>query len=428
MNDHTEISKEELLLNAVVDTAIDGIVVINERGIIERINPAAAKLFGYEKIELLNQNVNRIAGSPHNMLHDTYLNNYLRTGEKKIIGIGREVNGLKKDGTVFPIRLSISEVSLTDRRLFTGIIHDLTKEKEAEIEIKRLNAELEGRVEKRTEELVYAVNQLLKTNKQLEFEVQERKMAEEALKKSEQDLRQAYEREKELNELKSRFVSMASHEFRTPLSTIQSSADLIQAYDQKLQQDKREKHIARIKNAVGHLTGVLNDFLSLTKLEEGKITSNNSIFEINQFYQEVMDEIKGLLKTGQKLQLHLLENPLEVELDAKFLKNILFNLISNAIKYSGEGAMIQGSLSIENQFLIIDITDQGLGIPEEDQPHLFTRFFRAHNVENIPGTGLGLNIVKKYVDFMNGDIRFQSTLGKGSTFKVCLPIHPTSNA
>lgn len=386
------------------------------------LNPAAALLFGYELDELPGQKVDILMNEPHRSSHDTYINSYIESGHKKIIGIGREVEGRRKDGTVFPVRLSVSEVLLSDRRLFTGILHDLTRQKEAEERIIRLNMELEERVEMRTEELANAVNQLLKTNKNLEREIRERKAAEKVIMENEAKLREALQREKELSELKSRFVSMASHEFRTPLSTILSSADLIEAYIDSVQQNKREKHTKRIKSAVANLTGILNDFLSLSKLEEGKIAASPVLFSLQEFCHELTEEVQGLLKSGQQIQHVIPTELLQLYLDKKLLKNILLNLISNAIKYSDVNQLITCEIRQDGQELYIRITDQGIGIPEEEQQHLFTRFFRAHNVENIQGTGLGLNIVKRYVDLMHGTIQFESKLGQGSTFIVNLPL------
>lgn len=415
-----------LRLNAIIETANDGIITIDENGIMDAINPAAAKLFGFTIEEMKGRNVSMLMPEPDASLHDQYVMNYLRTGVKKIIGIGREVRGKRKDGTVFPMRLSISEVNLHDRRIFTGIVHDLTDQKNAEDRIIRLNSELEDRVEQRTEELASAVNQLLETNKQLKVEVQERQAVENTLRENEQEIRKALEREKELSELKSRFVSMASHEFRTPLSTILSSADLIEAYKREDQQEKRERHTTRIKSAVVNLTNILNDFLSLSRLEEGKIETNPGYFDLQEFCNETFDEINVLLKPGQTIHRHEELDNADIYLDSKLLKNILFNLLSNAIKYSDPGKPIYCTMVVNGDHLKITITDNGIGIPEEEQQHLFSPFFRAHNVENIQGTGLGLNIVQRYVDLLKGEITFQSKLSEGTTFYVTIPLDPSS--
>jgi two-component system, LuxR family, sensor kinase FixL len=419
---HQHDSEAALRLKAIIKTATDGIIIIDERGIIELVNEAAARLFAYSEEELVGQNISMLMPNPHRDVHDTYIQNYIQTGVRKIIGIGREVMGLRKDLSTFPLRLSISEVQLPERMVFTGILHDLSAEKAAEARIKELNQHLEEEVHRRTEELATTINKLLNTNNQLEFEIQERKVAEATLRKNEQELRKAIEKERELNTLKSRFVSMASHEFRTPLSTILSSADLLEMYTSEEQQDKRLRHTTRIKSAVNNLISILNDFLSLSKLEEGKIAITPVEFNLEKFCAEVMDDVQALLKPGQTLQHHGLSPDTVITLDKKMLKNVFINLFSNAIKYSEPGKTIDCFVLIENNELNVSIQDHGIGIPEEEQQHLFTRFFRAHNAENIPGTGLGLNIVKRYVELMSGRIHFESTMGEGTTFHVHIPL------
>ncbi|MCU0347752.1 MAG: PAS domain-containing sensor histidine kinase [Saprospiraceae bacterium] len=428
---HSSLEEMVAYLEAILSTAIDAIFTINERGIVESMNPAAEKLFGYTADEVLGKNISMLMPMPHRHDHDRYIGRYIETNQPRIIGIGREVPGLRKDGTEIPLRLAVSETQVGGRRIFTGIIHDLTAMKQAQAEISKLNEDLEQQNERlemkvamRTEELSEAVNRLLSVNQQLIQEAEERRAAEEALRKSEEELIKALVKEKQLNELKSRFVSMASHEFRTPLSTVLSSADLAEAYTGGAEhQEKRSKHLQRIKNAVGTLTGILNDFLSLSKLEEEKVHAQAVAFKLSDFCEEVADEIHGLLKPGQTLiQVHEHCDE-EVFLDKKILKNIIYNLVSNASKYSDAGKPIHCRIKVLDGSLYLDVEDQGIGIPEEDQPHLFERFFRAHNVENIQGTGLGLNIVRRYLSLMGGHISFKSTPGKGTVFSINIPLN-----
>lgn len=407
-------------LVAIFEAVIDAVITIDERGIIETINPACEKLFGYDEDELIGQNISMLMPAPHREQHDGYLAAYMAGGTPKIIGIGREVEGLCKYGRKIPVRLAVSETWFGGRRIFIGIIHDLTEVKEAEAKIRKLNEELEQKVRQRTEELVDVVNKLLQANQRLSYENQERKAVEEALRKSENELRKLLTKEKELSQLKSRFVTMASHEFRTPLSAVLSSADLIELYTKNNPDDKRLKHVGRIKSAVTNLTNILDDFLSLSKLEEDRIQIEFAQTYLPDFCDEVLDELKGLLKPGQEIR-HQFDIPdATILTDKKILKNILFNLLSNAIKYSSKP--IDCDAKLQDGQIIIKITDYGIGIPEEDQQHLFTRFFRAHNAENIQGTGLGLNIVRRYLDLLDGDITFKSQLGKGSTFTLQIPV------
>ena len=415
-------SQNQLL--SLFETAVDGIVIINDRGIMQMVNPAVSRLFGYDHESLVGQNVKLLMAGKVQQEHDSYIQNYLNTKKAIIIGIGREVEGTRKDGSTFPIKLSVSEIKQDGKPMFTGIIHDLTEQKKAQKAILQLNEQLEIKVEERMEELSKTVSKLLESNKKLEHEIQERHRIEEALRQSEQEIRNSLEKEKELSELKSRFVSMASHEFRTPLSTILSSAVLFGRYKEADQQPQRNKHIERIKSSVNNLTNILNDFLSLSKLEEGKIQKRSEYFVLQDLYLEVIDEMQGLVKEKQKIVLRNdLPEHFQLYVDRNILKNILFNLISNAIKYSPADSTIYCRQKInESGLLELSVIDEGMGIPLEDQPHMFSRFFRASNAANIKGTGLGLHIVKGYLDMLEGHIDFKSEEGKGTTFNVTLPI------
>lgn len=251
----------------------------------------------------------------------------------------------------------------------------------------------------------------------LESKVKERTME---LEDSQIQLMQALGKERELGELKSRFVSMASHEFRTPLSMILSAAELMEMYHAKSRYDKLDRNIERIKSAVHNLTNILNDFLSLEKLEAGKIEVNNKNILLADFLGELYEEIKPLLQEDQQL---ILTNPTvdSITTDAYLLKNVLLNLISNAIKYSPLGENVELSITTNTKQIVFAIIDQGIGIPETDKEHMFSRFFRASNAENIQGTGLGLTIVKRYLELINGRIDFTSEMEKGSVFYVYLP-------
>ncbi len=411
-------------LQAIFDTAIDGIIVINDRGIIEELNSATCYLFGYERSEMVGKNVSMLMPAEHSRHHDDYLERYKHTRMARIIGIGREVIGLRNGGMVFPFWLSVVEIPLDERTLYAGFIHDLSKLKEAERKLKVMNEILERKVMERTYELENAVNQLLALNRKLEVEIAQKITAQNELHEREIELEKSLAKERELGELKSRFVSMASHEFRTPLSTIQSSVSLIGRYQKSEEQPNREKHINKVRSSVTHLTGILNDFLSLNKLEEGKVVTNLEHIDILELANEITEEMKALLKTGQVLRTQFDIEAHQVYSDRKILKNILLNLISNAIKYSDENASIDFNLKTNSDLLEFSIRDYGIGIPEEEQKHLFDRFFRASNVINIEGTGLGLNIVKKYVEMLGGEIDFNSVLNEGTTFKVVLPEDP----
>jgi signal transduction histidine kinase len=241
-------------------------------------------------------------------------------------------------------------------------------------------------------------------------------------KKAEEDARKALDRERELNELKSKFVSIASHEFRTPLSTVMSSASLIGQYTDRSEVEKIHKHVARIKSSVNHLTSILNDFLSLGKLEEGRIDVNRELIHISDFLKEIKEEITPTLKAGQIIKMDCAPSIEHFSSDPRILRNILFNLISNASKYSEDNKSITIECFADKKSVGFAIKDEGIGIPAEDQKHMFDRFFRASNAGNVQGTGLGLNIVKRYVELLEGTISFNSEFGKGSVFTVIIPI------
>lgn len=240
------------------------------------------------------------------------------------------------------------------------------------------------------------------------------------IKKAEREIMTLLSRERELNEMKSRFVSMASHEFRTPLSTILSSTSLIAKYTASEQQDKRDKHLDRIKSSVKNLTEILNDFLSLEKLEAGAIDVIYQAIDTPSFAEGIIGELTGIKKQGQTIHLKHEGNNC-FNSDAKLLKNIFINLISNAIKYSEEGKAIYIDTKLTESNLTIVIKDEGMGIPKEEQKDLFQRFFRAKNAFNIQGTGLGLHIVHKYVSLLSGQILLESEAENGTTVTITLP-------
>ncbi len=247
----------------------------------------------------------------------------------------------------------------------------------------------------------------------VEKNITEEKLAEEKIKK-------ALQREKELNELKSRFVSMASHEFRTPLSAIYSSATLLSKYQKEEQQGNRDKHIDRIKTTVMSLTDILNDVLSLSKVEEGEDAVNIIEIEVEKYCKTVTEEMQQIARRGQTIEYSHRGDKL-LRCDPVLMRKITLNLLSNAVKYSHKNGVIELlTVSLDNHFMI-EVKNQGIGIPIAEQKELFKRFFRAGNVSNIEGTGLGLNIVKKYVELLNGKISFVSEPEKETIFTVQIP-------
>jgi PAS domain S-box-containing protein len=392
----------------------EGIIMVDESGTIAIANPVAEQLFGYEKDGLNGMTMENLLPERYRKGHVNFRRAFNSDPHPRRMGFGRDLTALRKDGTEFPVEISLSYTQVQGRLLVMAFISDISQRKQAEDALKKSEeqlivyaAELEKKVEMRTEALNHTITKL-------EEEVVERKKAEEEVRKS-------LEKERELNDLKSKFVSIASHEFRTPLSTIMSSASLIQQYKDKKDYDKQDKHILRIKSSVNHLTQILNDFLSLGKLEEGKIDVNIEHVEIQNFLNEIVEEVNSFLKEGQKVILDCSNSAELIGTDPRILRNIMFNLISNASKYSDVNKSIYIKSETKNGKTLFSIQDEGIGIPKEDQKHLFDRFYRASNAGNVQGTGLGLNIVRRYAELIGGEISFQSEYEKGSTFFISLP-------
>lgn len=245
-----------------------------------------------------------------------------------------------------------------------------------------------------------------------------------ALETAKEEVSLLYEKEKELSRLKSRFVSMASHEFRTPLSSIQLSTVLIERYAQQLDTENIKKHTLKITASVNSLVSILNDLLSLEKLEAGTVKPRYSTFDLVKLAESISEEMQLLAKPNQQIiYQHTGETSL-VKLNLQLLKNCIINLITNAIKYSGANTFIEFNTEINAATVKICVKDNGIGIPEEDQKYLFEAFFRAHNTGKIAGTGLGLNIVTRYTKLMKGKISFTSKINQGTSFTITFPSIP----
>lgn len=389
--------KNSELLQAIVQNAIDGIITIDIKGIIQHINPSACSLFGYLPDDLLGKNISMLMPPPDSVQHDQYLRRYDVTHQPRVIGIGREVTGLRKDGSQFPMKLAVSEVNYSDNKFYVGFIHDLTQQKEDTERLKEYALHLEELVEIRTQTLNDTIQELETAKEQISISL---------------------ENEKELNRLKSRFLSMASHEFRTPLSAVLLSTSLIDKYAEPYSSQEIIKHVGKIKSSVAGLTFILNNFLQLEKLESGKIDTSLATFDLKQLGEEITEEMQLLIKGSQIITYVHKGKETEVKLDQNLLKNSIVNLITNAIKYSGESAKIDFITAIDDTTISVMVKDNGIGIPKEDQKYLFDAFFRAHNTGSIPGTGLGLNIVARHIALMNGKITFDSSINRGTLFTL----------
>ncbi len=287
----------------------------------------------------------------------------------------------RKDGTTYPVEVHLQASSLANRVLIVVIALDIS-------ERKNYTQKLEKTVALRT-----------------------------------QELKAALIKEKELNDLKTKFLSMVSHEFKTPLSTILTSATLVGKYESTEQQDIRDKHLKSIATGVHHLTGILNDFLSFERLEKGKEVYRLNDFSLSKVVNEVIYNANMLLKTGQKINYPLNIEDITIHQDEKIISLVLTNLLHNAIKYSPEETEIDIQININEDDIRFTVKDRGIGIPKEDQKHIFNLYFRADNVLLTQGTGIGLNIVKTHIENLGGNISFKSVENKGSKFTVVLPLY-----
>ncbi|MEN9331402.1 MAG: hypothetical protein RLZZ94_492 [Bacteroidota bacterium] len=401
------------LLDALFNHATEGIIISNESGLIQLMNPAACKMFGYESNELLNESIDVLVPKNIKSYHEHHRNSYVAKPHARPMGLGLDLHALRKDGTLFPIEISLSPIFKDDRKYIIAFLIDISIRKKIEAAVKEKQLELEQ-----------IALTLQKSNEDLERKVSDRtSVLQEAileLEKSRSELSMALEKEKDLNDLKSRFISMASHEFRTPLTTILSSAVLISEYKTPEQEEKKQKHIKRIQSSVNNLNDILSDFLSISKLEEGKIHADMSMFDLNMLINEIASDMRQNTKAGQEIIINYRGDNL-VFLDAKLIKNILFNLLSNAIKFSSEGKSITLDADVNSNEIKMVVQDQGIGISEEDLKHLFERFYRGKNAFNIQGTGLGLHIVGNYVDIMKGHLHLTSKLNEGTRIEITFP-------
>jgi PAS domain S-box-containing protein len=375
-------------------TAAEGLVVVDSSGVILMHNPRLNAMFGFSEGELVGARVEVLLPDAVRKRHVEHRQAYDTKPVQRSMGIGMDLWGKRKDGTVLPVEVSLNHFEVDGTRYVMGLVTDITLRRAAEDELKRTNQELEDRVEQRTAEL----------------------------REAEHNVREALETEKELHALKSRFVAMASHEFRTPLSTIMSSVDLIGRYTEGINDEKVEKHVARIKGKVREMTAMLNEFLSLERIEQGQVVCTPVELDIVHLCIEMIEELRTLAKSGQAIDYDHEGGERTATLDRQMLSNVISNLVTNAVKYSPEGKQVELRTTITDGKLTIMVHDEGMGIPAEDQQHLFERFFRGSNATTIQGTGLGLNIVKRYLELMNGTIRFTSVPGK-TLFTVELPQH-----
>jgi len=286
----------------------------------------------------------------------------------------------RKDGTTYPVEAHLQSTKVGEQCLISAVVFDVTDKRE-------YTQKLERTVAERTKQLK---NALIK--------------------------------EKDLSELKSKFLAMVSHEFKTPLSSILTSATLVGKYTDSDTQNKREKHLNTIVSGVHHLTSILNDFLSMERLEKGEDLYKFRRFSLSRVVNEVLYNANMILKIGQRINYPMNIEDISICQDEKIVELTLTNLLNNAIKYSQEHTEIDLMVNLTKHTVTFEVVDRGVGIPEDDQKHIFERYFRAANILTTQGTGIGLHIIKSHVQNLGGQVSFISTQNKGSTFTVLFPI------
>ncbi|MEP6948880.1 MAG: PAS domain-containing sensor histidine kinase [Ginsengibacter sp.] len=410
---NSQLNFEKSHMTALFENTTEGIILTDESGKIVLANPASEKMFAYEENEMINKPMEILLPQSIRSKHVKLRNTFYENPQHRSMGSGRDLYAQKKSGENFPVEVSLSYYYEAGHRYVIAFIVNITPRKQIEESMRLQQKQLEQ-----------VSNEIRDLNSELERKVEERTLIlQEALQKLEQsqhELSEALDKERELNEIKSRFVSMASHEFRTPLSTVLSSASLLSKYITTEDQDKRERHINRIKDSVKHLNDILEDFLSLGKLDEGKVTTSFSPLNLTDLLRDVLEEMKPQTKPGQKIE-YICEGNCDIHSDKNLLRNILIILISNAIKFSDEEKTIWIDGKVADNTVTISIKDEGIGISEDDQQYLYSSFFRGKNAVNIQGTGLGLHIVKRYLGLLNGTINLQTGLESGTTFIVIIP-------
>jgi hypothetical protein len=403
------------MFNVLFEAFPESILIVDENQKIVVANASAEKIFGYKKGELKDQFLNILIPLRYQTTHKNHFNYFTSKSNKTINARGLYLFGLKKNKKEFPVEIGLNTFAIYEKKYVMALIIDMTIRRETEIKINSINVELEEKIEDKTTELNNTISKLKELNLNYKKELKRRIEIENKMK-------DALKKERELNELKTKFLSLVSHEFKTPLSGILTSVILLEKYQLSEQQEKRNKHLKTITNKVHYLNNILNDFMSLEKLNSGHENYKFAVFNLSKVVNEVVYNANMILKSGQHINIlqdtagYVLKN------DEKILELILNNIIYNSIKYSPENTMIDLEISKKENNLIIKISDNGIGIPKDDQKFIFNRYFRAENVLNIPGTGIGLNIVKTHLENIGGKIDFKSQENKGSTFFVELPI------
>ena len=376
--------QHQLILNSVGE----GIYGLDIRGNVTFVNPAAAEIIGWEMKDLVGK-------SMHKILHHSKSDGshyprescpiYAAFKDGKVRRVENEVFW-RKNGTSFPVEYISTPMRDEKGKLIGAVVtfRDITQRKLSEFLLQQANEELEERVARRTKELSQANEQL-----------------------------------KQLNEVRSRFVGMVCHEFRNPLNNISVLVSSLRRYSRQLSTNKKNEYLLDIKTNIDRMTQMTDELLVISKTDNEKINLESNWLDLVEFCQQVIAEfVQTNPENPIKFNCDLSE--LKVKLDGRLLRSIIINLLSNAVKYSPEKTEINFTLETQDNCLIVAIEDRGIGIPQKDKELIFEPFHRGKNVSNIPGTGLGLHIVKKFANILGGKIKITTQENKGTRVDVII--------
>lgn len=408
------LKRDEVFYKICFDSLLEGLCIVNEEGRIVITNSALGDIFGYKKSELIGKKIDLLIPESHRKTHLKLFTDYTKFPKKYKKGKGREFLGLHKDGSIIDLEIGLNYFNHDGCFYAKGLVSEIGVRKQKEQLVKEKNRNLELEVQQQTDQLIRVVSKLERSNLKLKEEIKERIIAENRAN-------MAFIREKELNVMQTKFISMVSHEFKTPLSGIITSASLVEKYNENGNNAKIAKHVTTIKSLVIQINNILDDFISLEKTESENYPLYLSKFRFCDLMNKLLKESQAILKDGQRIEISPCKLPIEIWQDRKALEIIINNVLYNAIKYSPEDSVIRIKIH-RNDLLKISIEDQGIGIPKDSLKYVFDKFYRAKNALTIHGTGIGLNTVQRYLEKLNGSIEIQSEENKGTKVLIKLPI------